>query len=115
MIQYLYYLQTVCASIITLSPSIILCNSLFLSLYICLGSFYDKCISKNGVVYERDNGESGCYYFYSREDSKEYDYDRSMNFCEGIEGANGTLPIIKGPKDDSNMLELLNGYVSDAI
>ena len=63
-------------------------------------------------MYERDNGEHGCYYFYSRANSREYDYDKSKEYCEGIDGAEGSLPTIKGPKDDHNMLQLLNGYVS---
>ena len=78
-----------------------------------IGSFYDQCSSKNGFAYVRDNGENGCYYFYSRLNSMEYSYNKSMEFCEGIDGASGYLPIIKGPKDNSNMLHLLNGYVSE--
>ena len=41
----------------------------------------------------------------------EYDYNKSKEFCENISGANGSLPIVKGPKDNNNMLHLLNGYV----
>ena len=63
-------------------------------------------------MYVRDTGENGCYYFYSRSHSSEYNYDKSKEFCEGIVGAKGSLPVIKGPKDDSQMLQLLNGYVS---
>ena len=75
------------------------------------GSFYDQCIAKNGLHYIRDGGEDGCYYFHSLSFSMEYDYNKSKEFCENISGANGSLPIIKGPKDNNNMLHLLNGYV----
>ena len=75
------------------------------------GSFYDQCIAKNGLHYIRDGGEDGCYYFHSLSFSMEYDYNKSKEFCENISGANGSLPIIQGPKDNNNMLHLLNGYV----
>ena len=75
------------------------------------GSFYDQCIAKNGLHYIRDGGEDGCYYFHSLSFSMEYDYNKSKEFCENISGANGSLPIVKGPKDNNNMLHLLNGYV----
>ena len=79
--------------------------------YVVLGSFYDQCLAKNGTMYKKDDGEFGCYYFHSKHyyDSKEYDYDRSKEFCEGI---GGSLPIIKSEEEDKNMLRLLNGYVS---
>ena len=41
----------------------------------------------------------------------EYDYNKSKEFCENISGANGSLPIVNGPKDNNNLLHLLNGYV----
>ena len=66
-------------------------------------------------MYERDSGENGCYYFHTSPDSYAYNYKKSKEFCNGIQGANGSLPIIKGPKDDSNMLQLLRGYVSRII
>ena len=84
----------------------------YLKYFITLGSFYDQCLSKGGVMYERDSGENGCYVFYSRANSKEYTYNKSKQYCEEIPGAKGSLLNIKGPKDDINMLQLLNGYVS---
>ena len=81
-----------------------------LKIYIS-GSFYDQCIAKNGLHYIRDGGEDGCYYFHSLSFSMEYDYNKSKEFCENISDANGSLPIVKGPKDNNNMLHLLNGYV----
>ena len=84
--------------------------SIILKIYIS-GSFYDQCIAKNGLHYIRDGGEDGCYYFHSLSFSMEYDYNKSKEFCENISGANGSLPIVKGPKDNNNMLHLLNGYV----
>ena len=73
------------------------------------GSYSDQCLSKSGVMYERDDGSNGCYYYYARENAREYNYTKSKEFCENI---NGSLPIIKGPHDNENMLQLLKGYVS---
>ena len=42
-------------------------------------------------------------------DPKEYDYDTSKAFCEGM---GGSLPIIKSREEDKAMLKLLNGYVN---
>ena len=78
-----------------------------------LGSSFDQCTSKNGFSYVRENGENGCYYFHSRPNSTEYDYNKSKEYCEGITGASGSLPIIKDHIDNSNMLHLLSGYVSE--
>ena len=75
-----------------------------------IGSVYDQCSAKNGTHYIRDDGSDGCYYFHSNAYMYEYSYDKSKQFCEGIEG--GSLPIIKGPKDNANMLYLTRGYVS---
>ena len=77
-----------------------------------IGSFYDQCTAKDGIWYNRDNGELGCYYFYSHAYSKKYNYAKSKEFCAGIEGAKGSLPIVEGPNDNKNLLRLLNGYVS---
>ncbi len=62
-------------------------------------------------MYKKGDGEFGCYYFHSKRynDPKEYNYDKSKEFCEGI---GGILPIIKSKEEDQAMLQLLNGYVS---
>ena len=80
-----------------------------------IGSFYDQCTAKDGHVYKRDNGKQGCYYFHSQTYSREYNYAKSKEFCEGIRGAKGSLPIVEGPEDNKNLLQLLNGYVSPQI
>ena len=62
-------------------------------------------------MYKKGDGEFGCYYFHSKReyDPKEYDYDTSKEFCEGM---GGSLPIIKSREEDKAMLKLLNGYVN---
>ena len=63
-------------------------------------------------MYKRNDNEFGCYYFHRTQlgrRGKIYDYQKSKEFCENIDGK---LPIIKSKEEDTKMLSLLQGYVS---
>ena len=57
---------------------------LMLLFFNILGSFYDKCISKNGIHYLRDDGTDGCYYFHSYNSLYMFTFEYNFRCYQGI-------------------------------